>query len=686
MKRKTKQEWLLSIRLMSVLLFLAIGLWTLIAPEAARADDEIFSVNSSLDDPDQTVGDCVCLTASGHCTLRAAIQEANSCSGDQTIRFDYPMLIQPATALPEIIADGTLIDGRDQWKVYGGYEYPGVKLDGNGATFDGLVIRASYTGIYGLQIVNFGHGVYVHDGAQNNIIGGTGTHQRNIISRNGQHGVRIEGATSTGNQVVGNYIGTNPGGVADSWGGISDWGNGWHGVSVWNGANNRVANNLVADNGWSGVTMDFVSGVIRENRIGMDINGQPLGNAFFGIHIANGAWPSVSHNDIAFNLRGIHVDGGSDPWIYHNTIYSNTASMLTPPDGGGILVTGSGTHSLINYNEIYSNTACYGGGIAVEDGASPAIHYNTIQANRAYTTGNVSLGGGGIYVDQASAGIEHNQVLSNTAAGEPSATVFPCGGGIYLYYVTSATVYDNEIRGNVVDGNAGGGGGISVVGGDGVQIRHNTIVGNDAYTWSYSGGGVDVNSHSAADKVVIDSNWISTNDTRYGGSVLIGFSSHISVTNNIIAHNATDGLCINDSTTDIVATNNTIARNAGDGITMKDARLELYNTIVVSNTYYGVEVTGVWTLSQTRNDIWGNLLGNSNEDIFVYMQEDPLFFDASADIYALRPGSPCIDDGDPVNGSPTSYNGLPRPQGDGYDLGAYEMSPPTFLPLVLQNS
>jgi nitrous oxidase accessory protein NosD len=151
------------------------------------------------------------------------------------------------------------------------------------------------------------------------------------------------------------------------------------------------------------------------------------------------------------------------------------------------MVTGSDTHGLINYNDILSNTARFGSGIAVEDGVSPAIHYNTIQANRAYTTGSTTLGGGGIYVHQASVGVEHNQVLSNTATGDSSASPFPSGGGIYLESVTSATVEDNEIRGNPVDGNAGGGGGIYIWDGDNVRILHNTVIDNRSYTWAVDG-------------------------------------------------------------------------------------------------------------------------------------------------------------------------------------------------------
>jgi CSLREA domain-containing protein len=656
---------------------LAAASLALIPPPTAMADGETFVVDTSFDDPDNVIGNCVCST--GHypaCTLRAAIQEANACPGAQTIMFSARWYISPTTALPAITGTGTVIDASDQWFT-GTYDTPGVWLNSGSGPFSGLVITASNCAVYGLKITGFGqHGVYVYDGAQNSVIGGTGTHRANVISNNDQNGVRIYGATTTGNTVAGNYIGT------DSTGRYAE-GNGWHGVSVWYGDDNVVTDNLVADNGWSGVTVDAASNVVvQDNHIGMNVLGQPLGNDFYGVHIANGAFPVVSFNDIAFNARGVHIEGGSDPWIYHNTIYSNTATALTPPWGGGIMVTGNGTHGLINYNDILSNTARYGGGIAVANGASPPIHHNTIQGNRAYLPASDVFGGAGIYVHQASAGIEHNRILSNTAVQPPA---FPgvFGGGIYLDRVTTSTVLDNEIQGNLIAGGSGGGGGIYVRDGQ-ARILRNRIVGNQAQVSvpSTAGGGVDVTNDSPTSTITIDGNWIAGNVSS-GGGVLVGFSSNVSVTNNVIVHNDTAGLGVLTSTVNILAINNTMAHNYGDGIMLEASTLTLLNTIVVSNTGYGLHCKGGWLLIQNRNDVWGNSAGNFPPSIPVYMQQDPRFFDASADRYALRAGSPCVDAG--TSQIPDSYNGLSRPQGAGHDIGAYEMAPPVYLPLATRS-
>jgi len=645
-----------------------------------------YYVIASSDEADALPGNCLCLTALGSCSLRAAIQEANACPGAQTIRFIGSPYILPTTALPPLTDNGTTINGSDVWQVSpGGVPFPGVTVDGNGQPFNGLVITATKCAVYGITIINFGHnGVYLYDGAQYNNIGGWDTNERNIISINGWNGVRIEGTATMSNTVAQNYIGTNSLGTGVFWGLYLHWGNSQHGVSVWDGQGNQVVHNLVADNGWSGVTVDAASGVqVNDNHIGMDVNGQPLGNVYFGVQVSHGADPKVSYNEIAFNKRGIHIDGGSHPWIYHNTIYSNTANMLTPPQGGGILVSGATTFPLIDLNEIYSNTAQFGGGIAVRGNANSMINENTIRHNRAYTAGHM-IGGGGIFITGASATILDNQILTNTSTGDFLAFPSSDGGGIYLEYVGSATVQRNTIQGNVVEGNNGGGGGINITGRGIVNILRNRIIGNSSSTASYNGSGIHISNDPASSKITLEGNWIALN--KYSdGAVYLYASDYVTLTNNVIAHNTDPGLYIQDSGDHIKSIHNTIARNDGSGIVLHGSHLDLYNTIVVSNTWYGIEVMDDFFLAQTHNAGWGNGLGMSNGGMSFYIEADPLFFDASKDLYALKPASPCIDAGHSPHSSPTSYNQVSRPQGSLCDIGAYEMPLPLYLPVVFRN-
>jgi CSLREA domain-containing protein len=59
-----------------------------------------YTVNDAGDAADATPGDGVCATASGVCTLRAAIQEANATSGAKTINFALPVCTATSAARP----------------------------------------------------------------------------------------------------------------------------------------------------------------------------------------------------------------------------------------------------------------------------------------------------------------------------------------------------------------------------------------------------------------------------------------------------------------------------------------------------------------------------------------------------------------------------------------------------------
>jgi CSLREA domain-containing protein len=79
-----------------------------------------FTVNSAADLADVNVGDGICdadAAVGQLCTLRAAIQQANATTGDDTIKFNIPgtgvKTISPNTNLPNII-DTLSIEGFSQ--------------------------------------------------------------------------------------------------------------------------------------------------------------------------------------------------------------------------------------------------------------------------------------------------------------------------------------------------------------------------------------------------------------------------------------------------------------------------------------------------------------------------------------------------------------------------------------------
>src|SRR6188472_187111 len=87
-----------------VSVFIVITAWQLPTTHAATT----FTVNSLADTPDAAPGNGTCATAASVCTLRAAIEEANSLSGDDTINFSVTGTINLTGALPVLSSNVTI--------------------------------------------------------------------------------------------------------------------------------------------------------------------------------------------------------------------------------------------------------------------------------------------------------------------------------------------------------------------------------------------------------------------------------------------------------------------------------------------------------------------------------------------------------------------------------------------------
>ncbi len=88
----------------------------------------------------------------------------------------------------------------------------GVVITGQPST--GNAVEGNYIGVMpnGIREPNTGDGILISN-APGNFIGGINAGSRNIISSNTGAGIQIDGLFSTANQVIGNYIGTDPTGM-----------------------------------------------------------------------------------------------------------------------------------------------------------------------------------------------------------------------------------------------------------------------------------------------------------------------------------------------------------------------------------------------------------------------------------------------------------------------------------------
>jgi CSLREA domain-containing protein len=545
-----------------------------------------FVVNSTGDRDDSNLTDGVCDDGTGNCTLRAAIEQANSSAGADVITFNIPGMgvhtITPASPLPTITGP-VVLDGTSQ-PGYAGT--PLIELDGSmaGSFVNGLMISAGNSAVRGLAINRFagdgiqltttggtsvvgnflgtaadgttaegnaGDGVFINN-ASGNAIGGAMIAARNIISGNGANGVLIFGTGATGNQLQRNLIGTDITGT-------ESLGNSRDGVLIVGasastiGGTSAGAGNIISGNATGiEITGNNASGIlVQGNLIGTTLGGKmPLGNAGEGVSV-----------DAARNTIGGTVAGAQ------NLISSNGRN--------GIFISGSGaTGNLVQGNFIGADstgTAALSNssdGVALFDSTS-----NTI-GGAASGAGNLISSNGRHGVSIAGSGATGNQVQGNligtTLAG--TASLANAGNGVAVYAAQNTIGGTTVGARNIISGNNSAG--ILIFGRD-----RNTVQGNFI--------GTDVTGAMALENA--------------GDGVSILFAPN----NNI------------GGTTD--AARNVISANAGVGVRVVGSSA-LGNT--VSGNYIGTTAGGTGALSNSlggvfldgapRNTIGGTVAGTGN--------------------------------------------------------------------------
>ncbi len=242
----------------------------------------------------------------------------------------------------------------------------------------------------------------------------------------------------------------------------------------------------------------------------------------------------------------------------------------------------------------------------------------------------------------------------NNSAPEVHATIIHCtltnnralpwgyGGGISVNnYVNSTTIEDCVIGGN----QALNGGGIHFYGPNtvirGCRIENNQAVDTTGNGYSTMGGGI----YAAGSSALVENCLIAGNQTNYAGAGVYDWNSNATYLNCTIAGNGTGG-GLSGSDTPVVT-----------------------NCIVWGNTDIQVSA-GTVTYSDVDEDGYGAAGGMPDANGNIRL--NPLFMNAAEGNYALRLGSPCIDAGTDTGAPDEDILGTTRPQGDAFDMGAYE--------------
>jgi len=357
---------------------------------------------------------------------------------------------------------------------------------------------------------------------------------------------------------------------------------------------------------------------------------------------------TLKNSSGSYEASGVYCDNSS-PTIQGNIISDivSTCSSFYEPlaaaiySAGGAPVIIDNTISDITASCTDSNCTPHAFGIYIE-GLPWTASSLLIEGNRINNITSVSpslmfppdspgFGADGIY-------IQHYETADTIISGNSISGVsgYISSSGITTYCrsaditITKNTVI-NCVGGSALFGLFGGIGGM----GNTVTIHNNLVANNRAATLVAGLGGRTAESSS----ISIQFNTVTNN---LGGTGIWGYdSAGISAGGDYL-------------TTIFTATikNNIVTNNAGYGL-------------------YRLDEGG--TFEVDHNDVWNNSLGGYNNipqgvnDISA----DPIFLNPFFNVFHLQTTSPCIDQGTDT-GITEDLDGEPRPQGDGFDMGAYE--------------
>jgi titin len=444
----------------------------------------------------------------------------------------------------DTVADRNLISGNN---------WSGVAIGGPGTINN--VVSGNYIGTFpagDFAMPNVQNGIRIYNGAQYNTIGGDTEGQRNLISGNGDHGIRIDGADTSNNTVSGNFIGAN----ADGSGAVGNinyglyLGDGTHHNAI--GGSTPGRRNIISGNQGNGITLSTAHwNTLSGNFIGTDLTGiHALANAGNAIelegsnNVIGGDTPGERNIISGNGVSAVQIHGASTPSV-NNVIKGNYIGLAA--DGITPLPNRSGIDLLNN------------------------VQYNTVGGNspgqRNVISGN-NLDGVSIYGSSSDA---TNNTVSGNYIGIDASGRFVVGNsnrGVYLGPRAKNNLIGGDLPGsrNVISGNDYG---IMIAG----QLGINNVTGNTVksnYIGADAGGTNRLG--NAQDGIHITTN--AKNST-------VG-------PNNLIAYNGGDGVRVDTpTTTGHLITHNRIFQNEGLGIHLTNGANSDIPAPAIQSTTFG---------------------------------------------------------------------------------------------------
>ncbi len=493
------------------------------------------------------------------------------------------------------LADHTSIVGN----IISGNSIGGVTFDGRGTDLSGL-IQGNLIGTNGTgtaAVPNRNDGVDVLSGTVGLTIGGTAAAARNVISGNGGFGVFVTGSATSGNLIVGNYIGLNAPGTAALGNTISgvDLQGGTTGITI--GGTSSASRNVISGNGSDGVLIDGISGatgsnVVLGNYLGTNASGSAaVGNVGNGVEIEQATSNTIggmavgSGNVISGNGVGVAISGASSTGnlVLGNLVGTDPtgkAKLANTNDGidvglnvGSLTIGGTAASAR---NVISGNAQ---NGITLNSGPGVAILGNYVGTD---ISGTIGLGNAAHGIRGASA---TNLTIGGTASG--AGNVISGNGGDGIMLQGGGT---NLVQGNLIG-----------LGSDGASRVGNA---NDGIALVLSTTAGTIGGTSAAARNIISANVYGVSALDVQGAAIQGNYIGTDRAGAAFLGNTSGGLLFTDSA------NNTLGGTASGA-----------GNLISANLGHGADFTGTGTTgnliagNQIGTDANGGSLGNSGDGI-----------------------------------------------------------------------
>jgi parallel beta-helix repeat protein len=310
------------------------------------------------------------------------------------------------------------------------------------------------------------------------------------------------------------------------------------------------------------------------------------------------------------NNPGILVDHCSDITIENNYTYNTTSSGIGVWDCSNII---------IDNNEV--EKACNDG---EQECITVAITNNfEIKNNHVHHNGPGTMGGEGI---DAKDGSRNGKIYNNHLHHLNRL-------GIYVdawdKHTENIEVFRNIVH-DIYDND-----GFTLASESGGLLENICIYNNIAYNCDICGLTISRNGESPTHPMknikIINNTFYNNGDGGWGGGIAVDnpYIQNVVIRNNIVSRNMTFQMEVEP---DVSMSNLTVDHN-----------------LIHGYRGYDDEIKGT-----------------------DYVEGNPLFVNASSADFHLTEHSPAIDNGSPIDAPSDDYDGNTRPQGSGYDMGAYE--------------